>query len=83
MGDDVHACRIKPAEERFAVIFGFLDESQCEVTDLVIHGFHPFRIKCASILYLLFAYLAPSRHHGGVVGFGGPRMDHVAGANLV
>src|SRR5206468_4735725 len=80
---DVHARRVEPAEERLAVIFRFLDESQREVTDLVIYGFHPFWIKRAGVLDLLFAYLAPARHHCGVIRSGRPGMDHVAGADFI
>src|SRR5881398_3059616 len=83
MGDDVHAGWVKPAEERLVVRLGLLDERQGEVADLVIHSLHPFGIKCAGVLDLLFADFVPARHHGGVVRVGRPGMNHVARADLV
>ena len=62
MGDDVHARRVEPAEERLAVLLGLVHELDGEVADLVIHRLHPLRIKRAGVLDLLFADLAPARH---------------------
>ncbi len=61
MGDDVHASRVEPDEERLAVGLGLVDELQREVADLVVHGFHPLRTEFAGVLDLLLADLAPAR----------------------
>ena len=81
--DDVHARRVEPAEERFAVCFGLLNELQSEIADLVIHCLHPLRIKRAGIFDLLFADLAPARHVSRIVCSCGPAMNHVARADLI
>jgi hypothetical protein len=83
MRDDVHACWVQPTEERLVVCLCLLDKRQGEVADLVVHCLHPFGIKRAGVLDLLFADLAPAWHHGGVVCVGRPRVDHVARADDV
>ncbi len=83
MGDDVHPGRIDPAEERLAVRFGLVNELQCDVTDFVVHGFHPLGKECACVFDFLFADLSPARHLGGVILISGPAMDHVARADDV
>src|SRR5664280_1768150 len=52
-----------------------------EVANLVIHGLHALGIERAGVLNLLFADLAPARHHGRVIRSSRPRMHHVARAN--
>jgi len=44
MGDDVHAGRVEPQEERLVVGLGLVDELQGKVADFVVHGFHPLGI---------------------------------------
>ena len=78
MGDDVHAGRVEPDEERLAVLVGLVDEVEGKVADLVIHGFHALGIERAGILDLLLADLAPARHVRRVILVGRPAMNHVA-----
>ncbi len=83
MRDDVHAGRIQPHEERLAVSLGLVHEIDGKIADLVIHGLHALRIQGARVLDLLFADLAPARHHRGIVHVGRPAMHHVARADHV
>ena len=83
MGDDVHAGRVEPDEEGLVVGFGLIYELQGEIADFVVHGFHALGIKCAGVLDLLLADLAPARHLGRVVHVGRPGMNHVARADDV
>ena len=83
MRDDVHARRVEPDEERLAVRLGLVHELEVQSEDLVVHGLHPFGIERAGILDLLFADLAPARHHGRVILVRRPAMNHVARADFV
>ena len=79
--DDMHAGRVEPDEKRLVVGLGFVDEFEGEVANLVIHCFHALGIERTGVLNLLFADLAPARHHGRVIRSSRPRMHHVARAN--
>ena len=83
MGDDVHARRVEPEEERLAVRLGLVHELEGQIADLVVHRLHPLRIERAGVLDLLLADLAPARHHRRVVRVRRPAVDHVARADLV
>ena len=83
VGDDVHAGRVEPEEERLAVALGLVDELERVGQDLVVDRLHPLRIERAGVLDLLLADLAPARLDGRVVLVGGPAVDHVARPDLV
>ena len=83
VGDDVHARRVEPEEERLAVRLCLVQELEGEVADFVVHGLHPLGIERAGVLDLLLADLAPARVDGRIVGFGRPAVNHVARADLV
>ena len=83
VGDDVHARRVEPEEERLAVGLGLVEELEGEVPDFVVHGLHPLGIERAGVFDLLLADLAPARHHGRIVDVGRPAVNHVARADLV
>ena len=65
------------------VRLGLVHELEGEVADLVVHRLHPLGIELTGVFDLLFADLAPARHHSRVVRVGGPTMDHVARADFV
>ena len=81
--DDVHARRVEPDEERLVVGLGLVHELEREVEDFVVHRLHPLGIERAGVLDLLFADLAPARHHGRVILIRRPGVDHVARADFV
>jgi hypothetical protein len=83
VGDDVHARRVEPAEERLATSLGPVDELHGVCQDLVIDGLHPIWIECARVLDPLLADLAPTRLDGRIVLVGRPAVQHVAWADLV
>ena len=80
---DVHARRVQPDEERLFVGARLVHELRREVEDFVVDRLHALGIELASVLDLLFADLAPARHHRLVIRIGGPAMDHVARADGV
>jgi hypothetical protein len=83
VGDDVHARRVEPAEERLATSLGPVDELHGVCQDLVIDGLHPIWIERARVLDPLLADLAPTRLDGRIVLVGRPAVQHVAWADLV
>jgi hypothetical protein len=47
--------------------FGLVDEGHGEVTDFVVYGLHPLRIKRAGVFDPLLANLTPARHVGRII----------------
>ena len=74
----MHARRVQPHEERFAVRLGLVDERQRVVADLVVDRFHARRTQLTGVLDLLLADLAPARVDRRIVGGRRPRVQHVA-----
>src|SRR5215471_18800639 len=83
MGDDMHACRIKPDKEGLVVVLRLFDEIEGEFENFVVYRFHPLGIERPGIFYALFADLSPARLHGWVIHVRRPGVDHVAGSNCV
>src|SRR5450755_4288404 len=83
MGDDVHARRVEPNEERLSVFLCFLDEAQGEAENLVIDGLHPVGAESPGILDALLPDFSPSRLNSRVVLAGRPAVNHVTGPNSV
>ena len=55
VGEDVHAGRVPPAEERLAVRVGLLDELQARVEELLVHRLHALDRQRSGVLDLLRA----------------------------
>src|SRR5215467_4763077 len=83
MSDDVHTCRVKPAEERLAARLGPVDKLHAMRQDLVVDGLHSIRIERARIFDPLLADLAPTWLDGRIVLVRRPAVQHVARADLV
>src|SRR6516225_6055159 len=83
MREDMHACRIEPEEERFAVLSCLVEELQRVREDFVVDRLHAFRTEFARIFNPLFSNLAPTRLLGGVIVVGRPTVDHVPWAYTV
>ena len=76
MGEDVHAGRVEPDEERLSRLRIFVHETHCRVEELLVHGFHALQGQVAGVFALLLAHLAESRIHGGIVLVGSEAVEY-------
>ena len=82
MGAQMHARRVKPAEEGLAGLLLTLHIVDGRGGGLVVDRFHPFLRERAGVLDGLFADLAKPRIDGGVILVGGLALEHAARAEL-
>src|SRR5262245_43365027 len=81
MRDDMHAGRIKPEEERLAVLPCLVEEPERVRQYFIINCLHTFWTEFACILDSLLPDLAPARFDGGVILVRRVAVDHVARAD--
>ena len=79
----VHPARIKPNEERLAVILSALDKVESRVDELPVCGLHAFTGKLARILDGLFSDLAETWIDCRVIHICCLRAEDSAGAELL
>ena len=83
VGDDVHARRVQPDEERLALLLRLVDELERVLADLVVDRLHPLWVERPGVLDLLLADLAPARVDVRIVDVVRVTVEHVARTDLV
>jgi hypothetical protein len=82
VGEDVHAGRVEPAEERLSGLVLPVDEAHRGSQELLVHRFHALGAEWTCVLDLLLTDPSKAGVLGGIVDLGGEGLEHATRPEL-